>query len=151
MGAADVVKAVHGDWVQVLVDGEPSVHKLLLKGRSPEEIDLTRVAEFVGVEQSRISLDDQPFDREQRAPARAQQCRDGRGQVRATPRDMRTGQLAVCDTSGSSDPGERASVSQQSQFTTARAVPARPARVSITDAYSDMSDVAACVDREGGP
>ena len=89
MGAADVVKAVHGDWVQVLVGGEPSVHKLLLMGRSPEEIDLTRVAEFVGVEQSRISLDDQPFDREQRAPARAQQNVDvvnvGKGSFRGGP------------------------------------------------------------------
>jgi hypothetical protein len=49
---------VYRDWAMVLVDDEPTEHKVLLAGRSAEEIEIAVLVEMLGlnVDESRISL-----------------------------------------------------------------------------------------------
>lgn len=55
---AEVMSQVYRDWAIVLVDGEPTEHKVLLAGRSAEEIEIAVLVEMLGlnVDESRISL-----------------------------------------------------------------------------------------------
>lgn len=55
---AEVVKKVHRDWAVVLVDGEPTEHKVLLAGRSADDVEVAVLAELLGlnVNDSTVSL-----------------------------------------------------------------------------------------------
>jgi hypothetical protein len=52
------VKEVYRDWAVVLVDNEPTVHKVLLAGRSADEIEIAVLVEMLGlnVDESRVSV-----------------------------------------------------------------------------------------------
>jgi hypothetical protein len=52
------VKEVYCDWAVVLVDNEPTVHKVLLAGRSADEIEIAVLVEMLGlnVDESRVSV-----------------------------------------------------------------------------------------------
>jgi hypothetical protein len=57
------VREVYRDWAVVMVDDQPTEHKVLLAGRSAAEIDIAVLAEMLGldVDESRVSL--LPVDR----------------------------------------------------------------------------------------
>ena len=49
MREAEDVKEVFRDWAAVLVDNEPTVHKVLLAGRSADEIEIAVLVEMLGL------------------------------------------------------------------------------------------------------
>lgn len=52
------MKEVFRDWAAVLVDNEPTVHNVLLAGRSADEIEIAVLVEMLGlnVDASRVSV-----------------------------------------------------------------------------------------------
>lgn len=58
MREAEDVKEVFRDWAAVLVDNEPTVHNVLLAGRSADEIEIAVLVEMLGlnVDASRVSV-----------------------------------------------------------------------------------------------